>query len=162
MEFRQKGFIDGVALVLAETGLPARFLELELTESILMLDAESSISVLEALKALGVLLAIDDFGTGYSSLSYLKRFPIHTLKIDQSFVRNLATNNNDATIVSAVIGIGINLKQRVIAEGVETQVQLAFLQTKFCDAGQGHLFSHPLAADEFAHLLVNGGDLRLS
>ena len=161
MEFRQKGFVDGVALILAETGLPASFLELELTESILMLDAESSTSVLEELKALGVLLAIDDFGTGYSSLSYLKRFPIQTLKIDQSFVRNLATNGNDATIVSAVIGIGINLKQKVIAEGVETHVQLAFLQTKLCDAGQGNLFSYPLPADEFASLLVTGRDLRL-
>ncbi len=162
MEFRQKGFVDGVALILGETGLPASFLELELTESILMLDAESSTSVLEALKTLGVLLAIDDFGTGYSSLSYLRRFPIHTLKIDQSFVLNLATCANDATIVSAIIGIGINLKQKVIAEGVETREQLAFLQTKLCDAGQGNLFSLPLPADEFSRLLVTGGDLRLN
>ena len=159
IEFRQKGFLEGVALILKETGLPARLLELELTESILMHDAEISLSALDSLKNLGVLLAIDDFGTGYSSLSYLKRFPINTLKIDQSFVKNLATDADDATIVSAVIGMGINLKQRVIAEGVETREQLSFLQARQCNAGQGYLFSPPLPAADFARLLVVGNDL---
>jgi diguanylate cyclase (GGDEF)-like protein/PAS domain S-box-containing protein len=156
VEFRHKGFLEGVTRVLAETGLPPRYLELELTESILMHDAESQESVLEALKILGVVLAIDDFGTGYSSLSYLKRFPIDTLKIDQSFVRDLATDADDATIVSAVIGMGRNLKQRVIAEGVETTEQLVFLQAQHCNEGQGFLFSHPLTAEDFALLLVGG------
>ena len=154
VEFRHEGFLDGVALILKETGLDPRYLELELTESILMHDAEASAKVLEALKAMGVQLAIDDFGTGYSSLSYLKRFPIDTLKIDQSFMRDIATNADDATIVDAVIGMGRNLKQRVIAEGVETHEQLAFLQDRQCDVGQGFHFSHPLSAEDFARLLV--------
>lgn len=123
-----------------------------------MHDVESSTAVLGALKAMGVGLAIDDFGTGYSSLSYLKRFPIGTLKIDQSFVRDIVTDADDATIVSAVIGMGRNLKQRVIAEGVETHAQLAFLRMQRCDEGQGFQFSHPLPAEDFAHLLVGGND----
>ncbi len=158
VEFRHKSFLEGVALILKETGLAPRYLQLELTESILMHDAESSASVLVALKAMGVQLAIDDFGTGYSSLSYLKRFPIDTLKIDQSFVRDIATDADAATIVSAVIGMGRNLKQRVIAEGVETPEQLAFLQTQQCDEGQGFQFSQPLSAEDLALLLVSEND----
>jgi EAL domain-containing protein (putative c-di-GMP-specific phosphodiesterase class I) len=103
---------------------------------------------------MGVKLAIDDFGTGYSSLSYLKRFSIDTLKIDQSFVHDIASNADGATIVSAVIGMGKKLRQRVIAEGVETPEQLAFLRTQQCDEGQGFQFSHPLSAEGFARLLV--------
>jgi predicted signal transduction protein with EAL and GGDEF domain len=156
VEFRHEGFVEGVALILKETGLAPHYLELELTESILMHDVESSTSMLEALKAMGVQLAIDDFGTGYSSLSYLKRFPIGTLKIDQSFVRDIATDADDASIVSAVIGMGKNLKQRVIAEGVETQAQLALLQARHCDEGQGFHFSHPVSAEDFARLLDTG------
>lgn len=156
VEFRHKNFVEGLALILKETGLPPRYLELELTESILMDDAESSASVLGALKVVGVQLAIDDFGTGYSSLSYLKRFPIDTLKIDQSFVRDVATNADDAAIIGAVISMGKNLKQRVIAEGVETREQLAFLQAQRCGEGQGFQFSHPLSAEDFTLLLENG------
>jgi len=158
MEFRHEGFLDGLALILKETGLAPRYLELELTESILMHDAESSVGVLKALKTMGVKLAIDDFGTGYSSLSYLKRFPIDTLKIDQSFVRDIVTDADDATIVSAIIGMGKTLKQRVIAEGVETHEQLAFLRARQCDEGQGFHFSHPLPAEDFAQLLVAGNE----
>jgi diguanylate cyclase (GGDEF)-like protein/PAS domain S-box-containing protein len=156
VEFRHEDFLDGVAMILKETGLAPHYLELELTESILMHDVESSALVLEALKAMGVQLAIDDFGTGYSSLSYLKRFPIDTLKIDQSFVRDIVTHAGDATIVDAVIGMGRNLKQRVIAEGVETHEQLEFLQAHQCDVGQGFHFSHPVPAKDFARLLVAG------
>ena len=154
VEFRHKGFLEGVARILKETGLAPRYLELELTESILMRDAESSASVLQALKVLGVKLALDDFGTGYSSLSYLKRFPIDTLKIDQSFVRDIVTDTDDATIVSAVIAMGRSLKQRVVAEGVETPEQLAFLRTRQCERGQGFHFSHGLSSDDFALLLI--------
>ncbi len=159
VEFKHKDFLNGVIRVLAETGLPPRYLELELTESILMHDAESQESVLKALKTMGVTLAIDDFGTGYSSLSYLKRFPIDTLKIDQSFVRDLTTDADDATIVSAVIGMGKNLKQRVIAEGVETSEQLAILQAQHCDGGQGFFFGQPLTAEDFALLLVESHEI---
>jgi len=156
VEFRHINFIEGVALILRETGLTPHYLQLELTESIVMHEAEASALVLEKLKAMGVQLAIDDFGTGYSSLSDLNRFPIDTLKIDKSFIRDMATNTDNAAIVSAVIGMGKNLKQRVIAEGVETREQLTFLQTHQCDEGQGFLFSHPVPPGDFVRLLVTG------
>ncbi|MBI5860782.1 MAG: EAL domain-containing protein [Rhodocyclales bacterium] len=158
VEFRHRSFLESVALILKETGLAPHYLELELTESILMHDAESSAPVLEGLKAMGVRLAIDDFGMGYSSLSYLKYFPIDTLKIHQSFVHNIATDADDATIVRTMIGMGRNLKQRVIAEGVETHEQLEFLRAQHCDEGQGFQFSPPLLAEDFALLLVAGSD----
>lgn len=153
VEFRQAGFIEGVTQILRETGLTPGLLELELTETVLMHDAESSAAVLTALKSIGVRLAIDDFGTGYSSLSYLKRFPIDTLKIDQSFVRDIVNNSDGATIVSAVIGLGKNLKQRVIAEGVETTEQLTFLRNQKCEEGQGFHFCHAVPAEAFRQLL---------
>jgi diguanylate cyclase (GGDEF)-like protein/PAS domain S-box-containing protein len=156
LEFRQKGFVDNVALILQETGLAAEYLELELTETILMHDVASSVSVLQTLKAMGVRLAIDDFGTGYSSLGYLKRFPIDTLKIDQSFVRDIVTDRDDATIVTAVIGMGKSLNQRVIAEGVETYDQLVYLKDQNCDEGQGFLFSRALSAEDYRILLEDG------
>jgi diguanylate cyclase (GGDEF)-like protein/PAS domain S-box-containing protein len=155
IEFRHKDFLSGVALILQETRLTPRYLELELTESILMQDVEASASLLQALKAMGVRLAIDDFGTGYSSLSYLKRFPISTLKIDQSFVRDIVTDPDDETIVSAIIGMGKSLHQRVIAEGVETLEQLEFLRARQCDEGQGFLFHKPLSAEDFERLLAS-------
>lgn len=157
-EFRHKNFLDSVLKTLKETGLPPHYLELELTEGILMHDTRDSLLALKTLKTMGVKLAIDDFGTGYSSLSYLKRFPIHTLKIDQSFVRDIATDEDDATIISAVIGMGRNLKHQVIAEGVETREQLAFLRTQRCDGGQGFYFSYPLSAEDFEVLLLTGKD----
>jgi len=158
VEFRHKDFLAGVELILAETGLAPGYLEFELTEGILMHDAESSVSVLQALKVMGVQLAIDDFGTGYSSLSYLRRFPIDTLKIDQSFVHDIGAQPDQSTIVSAVIGMGINLRQRVIAEGVETHEQLAFLRTRLCDEGQGFLFSHPLPPEDIVPWFDCGGE----
>jgi diguanylate cyclase (GGDEF)-like protein/PAS domain S-box-containing protein len=158
VEFRHRDFLEGITLILQETGLAASYLELELTETVLMQDVASSTAVLDALRSLGVGLAIDDFGTGYSSLSHLKSFPIGTLKIDQSFVRDITTDADDATIVSAVIGMGRNLKLRVIAEGVETDAQLAFLRMQRCDEGQGFKFSHPLSAEDFARRLVGGND----
>jgi diguanylate cyclase (GGDEF)-like protein/PAS domain S-box-containing protein len=152
-ELRAKDFVAGVRATLLETGLDPRYLELELTETFLMQDSKSTLGVLLALKAMGVQLALDDFGTGYSSLSYLRRFPIDTLKIDQSFVRDITTDAGDAGIVSAVISMGKSLNMRVVAEGVETQEQLAFLQEQRCPEGQGYHFSRPLVAREFTRLL---------
>ncbi|HKN61211.1 MAG TPA: EAL domain-containing protein [Candidatus Acidoferrales bacterium] len=155
-EFRDKGFVESVRTILSETGLEARYLDLEVTEGVLMKDAESTGAVLQELKAMGIHFAVDDFGTGYSSLSYLQQFPIDVLKIDQSFIRRITINPEDTPIVSAIIDMGKNLRLRVVAEGVETQEQLAFLQAHHCAEGQGYLFSRPVAAAECAHLLQMG------
>jgi diguanylate cyclase (GGDEF)-like protein/PAS domain S-box-containing protein len=156
LELRDPGFASNVRDVLAETRLEPHFLELELTETVLMEDSRSVADVLRELKEIGVLLALDDFGTGYSSLSYLKRFPIDALKIDQSFVRALTTDADDAGIVTAVIGMGKSLHMRVVAEGVETRQQLEFLQQHNCPVGQGFYFSRPVPAAEFGKLLERG------
>jgi diguanylate cyclase (GGDEF)-like protein/PAS domain S-box-containing protein len=156
MELRAESFLEGVFAILKETRLDPRFLELELTESVLMKHAESAESILKTLRAQGVQVAVDDFGTGYSSLSYLRRFPIDALKIDQSFVRQITTAPGETTIVTAVIGMGRSLKLRVVAEGVETQAELAFLQAHHCDEAQGYYFSRPVLAQEFARLLETG------
>jgi diguanylate cyclase (GGDEF)-like protein/PAS domain S-box-containing protein len=153
VEFRNKRFLEGVGTILRKTNLEARYLELELTESVLMDHVESTTSKLQALKSMGVHIAVDDFGTGYSSLSYLRQFPIDILKIDQSFIDQMTSDPNDATIVSAVILMGKNLKRRVIAEGVKTRKQVAFLKSQQCTEGQGQLFSWPLGAAQFANLL---------
>jgi diguanylate cyclase (GGDEF)-like protein/PAS domain S-box-containing protein len=152
-QFRQEGLVEYIAETLDKLGLDATHLELELTESIVMNSAESFISKLRKLEDLGIQLSIDDFGTGYSSLSYLKRFPLHHLKIDQSFVRDIATNADDAAITSTVIALGHSLDLKVIAEGVETEEQVAFLRAHDCDEMQGYYFSKPLPAMEFARLL---------
>jgi len=155
-ELHHKDFAEGVAAVLAETGFDPRYLDLELTEGVLMADAKSTWAILHAVKRLGIHFAVDDFGTGYSSLSYLRQFPIDVLKIDQSFVHQITADPDDSLIVSAIIDMGKSLKQRVIAEGIETQEQLAFLQAHRCGEGQGYLFSKPLAAAPMAHLLQVG------
>jgi diguanylate cyclase (GGDEF)-like protein/PAS domain S-box-containing protein len=156
VEFRDSGFVEGVRTILLETGLAAQFLELEVTEGVLMDDAESTAAVLQELKTMGVHLAVDDFGTGYSSLSYLRQFPIDVLKIDQSFIHQITSDPDDSSIVSAIIHMGKSLKHLVIAEGIETQEQKAYLRTQRCTEGQGYLFSRPLAAEQFAHLLLMG------
>ena len=155
-EFRADTFLAGIRGALSETGLEARFLDLELTESVLMQHPESSSATLQALKSMGLQIALDDFGTGYSSLSYLQQFPIDILKIDKSFIHKITADSDHCSIVSAIIGMGQNLKHRVIAEGVETPEQLAFLQARHCAEGQGYLFSPPLPAISFAHLLRTG------
>jgi len=155
VELRNEGFLEGVRTILADTRLEPRYLQLELTESVLH-HPISTVPVLRNLKAMGVSLALDDFGTGYSSLSYLRQFPIDTLKVDQSFVHEIRPGTDSAVIVSAVIGMGKSLKQCVIAEGVETAEQLAFLQAQGCDEGQGYYFSRPVAAAQFAKLLERG------
>jgi diguanylate cyclase (GGDEF)-like protein/PAS domain S-box-containing protein len=145
-QFQQYDIVQSVRHVLAETGLDAAALELEITETAAMQNAESTVEVLQALRELGVSIAIDDFGTGYSSLNYLKRFPITAVKIDRAFVRDLATSEGDAAIITAVVGIARALNLRVIAEGVETEEQLSFLRRRNCDAAQGYLFSRPVSA----------------
>ena len=155
VEFHGKDFLAGVRTILGDTGLDPHHLEFELTESGLMQDTEQTTEILRALKNLGVKIAIDDFGTGYSSLSYLWRFPIDELKIDQSFVQAINGDAGDAkAIVSAVIAMGASLKQRVVAEGIETRKQLAFLQSHHCAEGQGYYFGRPVPAEEFAALLT--------
>nr|ACN58810.1 GGDEF family protein [uncultured bacterium BLR9] len=153
VEFRRKHFFDGVISTLRETDLDPRYLELELTETVLMKEAEPTIAVLHALKSAGVKLAIDDFGTGYSSLSYLTRLPVDTLKIDRSFVTDVTTRTDNAAIVSAIIGMGKSLNLNVIAEGVETQEQLALLRSHCCAEGQGYYFSRPVSVPAVAELL---------
>jgi diguanylate cyclase (GGDEF)-like protein/PAS domain S-box-containing protein len=152
-ELRLKDFVAGVRGILEETRLAPRYLELELTETFLMQDSKSTAVVLQQLKDMGVSLTLDDFGTGYSSLSCLRRFPIDTLKIDQSFVRDLTTDDDDATLVRAVIGMGKSLQMHVVAEGVETREQLEFLREHGCPEAQGFYFSHPVVAGEFNQLL---------
>jgi diguanylate cyclase (GGDEF)-like protein/PAS domain S-box-containing protein len=153
VEFRNSRFMECLVLILQETGVAPNYIQLELTESVLMNHADVSVVMLGRLRAMGLSLAIDDFGTGYSSLSYLQRFPVDTLKIDQSFVQHIATNQDDATIVNAVIAMARNLKQQVIAEGVETGEQFSLLQAQHCDEGQGFHFSPPLPAEAFGRLL---------
>jgi diguanylate cyclase (GGDEF)-like protein/PAS domain S-box-containing protein len=156
VEFRKKGFVSAVRAILSETGLEPRHLELELTEGVLMEDVESTASVLQALKLLGVHLAVDDFGTGYSSLSYLRQFPIDVLKIDQSFIRQISVDPDDSKIVTAIINLAKSLKLLVVAEGIETLEQLAFLRARQCAEGQGYLFSQPVSAGQITDLLQMG------
>ena len=156
VQLREKTFVSRVSECLAATGLDPCFLDLEITESVIMSDAESTIHMLDELKQLGVLLSVDDFGTGYSSLSYLKRFPIDRLKIDRSFVQDVTTDPNDAAITGAIIAIARQLKLSVVAEGVETLEQVRFLRTQNCDQIQGFYFSQPLSADDFAIHLKRG------
>ncbi len=152
-QFRQPGFADIVGEVLAETGLPPEYLELEVTESMVMGQAESAIDTLRQLNAMGVRLSIDDFGTGYSSLSYLKRFPIDALKIDQSFVRDINTSADDLAIVNTIIVMAHQLNIQAVAEGVETDAQLALLRAQGVDQIQGFILSPPVPADELVRLL---------
>lgn len=148
VQFRDRKLPDLVAKVLAQTGLPAEFLELELTESAAMHDPEAAFSIMEQLRRLGVRISLDDFGTGYSSFDYLKRFNIYKIKIDQSFVREIPSREEDRAIVSAIISVSKNLGLRTIAEGVETREQLAFLSAHDCDEVQGYYYCKPLPAAE--------------
>ncbi len=156
IQLRNENFLEGVFTILQDTRLDPRFLELELTESVLMKHAEYTASILTALRDRGVQVAVDDFGTGYSGLSYLRKFPIDALKIDHSFVGQITTIPDENIIVKAVIGLGRSLKLRVVAEGVETQEQLAFLQAHHCDEAQGYYFSRPVHPAQFAKLLKTG------
>lgn len=154
-QFRETRLVAVVTKAMADAGLALHSdnLELELTESMIMNDVEGAIDTLNSLHAMGIRLSIDDFGTGYSSLSHLKRFPINTLKIDQSFIRDITVDSDDAAIAATIIMLGHNLKMRVIAEGVETAGQLAFLREMKCDEMQGYYFSRPIPAEELEKLL---------
>jgi predicted signal transduction protein with EAL and GGDEF domain len=152
VEFLDPAFLINVRTVLDDRRLDARYLELELKESSLIQDAESTTRSLQSLTEMGVQLAIDDFGTGYSSLSYLRQFPINVLKIDQSFVHEISADPVGTSIVGAVISMGKSLGHRIIAEGVETEEQFAFLQAQRCTEGQGNYFSQPLVAEQFIRL----------
>lgn len=147
-QFRQRNFPETVETILKDTGLPAKHLELEITESCAMEHAGETINQLNQLKQMGLFLAIDDFGTGYSSLAYLKRFPIQKLKIDSSFIHDIHDDANDAAIAKSIIGLAHNMQLDVVAEGVEKQVQAEWLRQQHCDQGQGYLFSKPLSAPQ--------------
>jgi diguanylate cyclase (GGDEF)-like protein len=151
--FHQRNIAEMVTQVLDETGLDACYLEVELTESTLMRNAEEAVSMLNELHELGIGVAVDDFGTGYSSLSYLKRLPVDRLKIDRSFVADIGTSDDNETITAAIIALAHELQLQVIAEGVETSSQFAFLRERDCDELQGYYFSPPLPGDEIAALL---------
>jgi diguanylate cyclase (GGDEF)-like protein len=154
LQFQEEDFVEVLEQMLEETGIDPGSLKLELTESLLMKNQDRVIPRLEAIKALGVRLAIDDFGTGYSSLSYLKRFPVDTLKIDQSFVRNILEDADDAAIAEMILSLAAHLKMEVVAEGIETQAQLEFVKKRGCQTGQGYLFSRPVSADAMTALLM--------
>lgn len=160
-QFRQNDLPEKIAEVLQETGLPARLLNLEITESMIMDNPATAAEMMAKLVRLGILIHIDDFGTGHSSLSYLKTFPINSLKIDRSFINDIPEDDNDVAIVRAVLSLGRSLGFRVVAEGVETEAQLAFLSAEGCDEMQGYLFSRPVTAHECEELMRTGRRLAL-
>jgi EAL domain-containing protein (putative c-di-GMP-specific phosphodiesterase class I) len=153
VQFLRQDIVQLVEDTLKATGLNPEFLELELTEGSLLKDVERTKQILQGLKRLGVRVAIDDFGVGFSSLSYLKNFAVDTLKIDRSFISSLLAGSRDEAIVRAIISLSQSLELKVIAEGVETNAQLACLLSHACDEAQGYLFSRPIAADAFEALL---------
>jgi EAL domain-containing protein (putative c-di-GMP-specific phosphodiesterase class I) len=156
LQFRNENFLEGLFATLCDTGLDPRALELELTESVLMNRAEFGASILETLRERGVQVAVDDFGTGYSSLSYLRKFQVDALKIDQSFIRQIGADGDESTLVTAMIAMARSLKLRVVAEGVETRQELAFLEAHQCDEAQGYYFRRPVPPQQFAKLLRTG------
>jgi EAL domain-containing protein (putative c-di-GMP-specific phosphodiesterase class I) len=159
VEVWRRDFLEDVQTSLRETGLEARCLELELTEDTLMRDTALAIPILQALNDLGAHVAIDHFGIGHSSLSDLQQFPFDVLKVDQSFVQEIATGVTDAPILMAIIGLGKSLNHRVMAAGVETDWQLSFLQARQCPEAQGYLFSPPVRAEQLGGLLGTDGSL---
>jgi diguanylate cyclase (GGDEF)-like protein/PAS domain S-box-containing protein len=161
-QFHQDDMVETVRRMLDKTGCPAQSLVLEITESVIMATPEETVDILRKLNEMGVRLAIDDFGTGYSSLSYLKRFPIHTLKIDRSFIRDISVDNDDAEIVKAVIALAHAMNRNIVAEGVEDRVQLDFLRHHGCDQAQGYFFGKGISDDEAATLLARQKMLHLA
>jgi diguanylate cyclase (GGDEF)-like protein/PAS domain S-box-containing protein len=160
-QFKDKQLIETIRRILKETGLSPLYLGLELTETVIMQNAEATISALQELTQMGIQISVDDFGTGYSSLSYLKRFPLHILKIDPSFVREITLHSADAAIATSIVTLAHSLKLKVMAEGVETEAELSFLRRLGCDEMQGYYFSKPLPAEAMTALLKEGRRLRL-
>ena len=158
LQFRRLDLVETVRRALTDAGVDARYLEIELTESAVMTHPEESVEILERLSRMGVVVSVDDFGTGYSSMSYLRRFPIDKLKIDRSFISNLMTSAEDASIVRAIISLAHGLRLKVVAEGVETAEQVAWLQKLGCDQYQGYYFSRPIRATAFEELMRTAGD----
>jgi EAL domain-containing protein (putative c-di-GMP-specific phosphodiesterase class I) len=154
-QFADPGLLGDIDAALGNSGMAAELLELEITESMVMQNVERTMRVLKAIKGLGVMLAIDDFGTGYSSMSLLKKFPIDVLKIDRSFVREISNSSEDKAIADAIIALGRALDLTIVAEGVETGEQEAFLRAHHCDQIQGYLISKPLPPDEFAAFMAD-------
>ena len=159
MQFQSDAFLDGLFAIINETGVDPKNMELEITEGALMKHAGVAASVLQVLRRLGIRVSVDDFGTGYSSLNYLRKFPLDSLKIDQSFVREITGASDDNALVSAIISMARSMKLHIIGEGVETAEQLAFLKAEGCEEAQGYLFSRPVPPGEFAQLL--NGQARL-
>lgn len=160
-QFRQGDFTSVVERILEETALDPKWLEIELTENVVMENVKDSIKTLIDLRIKNISLSIDDFGTGYSSLSYLKQFPINKLKIDRSFITNICSSTEDATIVNAVIGLANAMELEVVAEGIETAQQLAFLRERDVTGLQGYYFSPPIPADEMGQILQEPERLRV-
>jgi diguanylate cyclase len=158
VQFRRVDLVDTVGRALSDAGVDAQSLEIELTETALMSDPEESAEILQRLSRMGIIVSVDDFGTGYSSISYLRRFPLDKLKIDRSFITNIMTSADDAAIVQAIISLAHSLRLTVVAEGVESAEQVAFLQKQGCDQYQGHYFSRPLDSAAFAEMLRASGE----
>ncbi|HEO66288.1 MAG TPA: EAL domain-containing protein, partial [Spirochaetes bacterium] len=154
-QFSRKSLVETIEEILHQTGFNPKFLELEITESSIMQNLDDGIHTLNRLRKLGICIAIDDFGTGYSSLSYLKRLPIDTLKIDQSFIRDMIHDSSDAAIVTAIITMGQNLNMKVLAEGVEEKSHADFLQEYHCDEAQGYYYSRPMPSGDVPTFLLN-------
>jgi EAL domain-containing protein (putative c-di-GMP-specific phosphodiesterase class I) len=152
-QFYQPHFFDMVVQVLEETGLPATALDLEITEGILLQHSDDIVDILHRLSGMGIQLSVDDFGTGYSSLAYLQRFPVHALKIDQSFVRDIGRDPNATALVTAIIAMANSLGMEVLAEGVETTQQISFLMSRGCPVAQGFFYSEAVPAQAFLRLL---------
>lgn len=156
IQFQSEEFLNGLFAMLQETGFDAKKLELELTETVLMKHPDDASSILQQLRSRGIRISLDDFGTGYSSLNYLRKFPLDSLKIDQSFVRQIANANEDATLIKAILTMAKSLNLSAIAEGVETAAELGFLKENGCELAQGYLFSKPVSAEQFTQLLIDG------
>jgi EAL domain-containing protein (putative c-di-GMP-specific phosphodiesterase class I) len=152
-QFREKNLVSRVVHALEESGLEAKYLELEITESLIMQDIDQAVHTMQELANLGIQISIDDFGTGYSSLSALKTFPVARLKIDRSFISNLTNSNSDKAVTCAVISLGQKLNLKVIAEGVETTEQVSFLRDNNCDEIQGYFLSRPITSEAIEHLM---------